>query len=105
MPPGGTIAYRDRVERRLGGADRVNDFYRLFLAPGVEHCGGGSGPAPTNPLGALVDWVEHGRAPSTLPAATADGSRTRDLCAYPQVSRYRGHGDPAVASSYRCTRR
>lgn len=105
IPPGGTIAYRDRVERRLGGADRVNDFYRLFLAPGVEHCGGGSGPAPTNPLGALVDWVEHGRAPSTLPAATADGSRTRDLCAYPQVSRYRGHGDPAVASSYRCTRR
>lgn len=105
IPPGGTLAYRDRVERRMGGADRVNDFYRLFLAPGVEHCGGGAGPAPTNALGALVDWVEHGRAPATLPAATADGSRTRDLCAYPRVSRYRGYGDPAVASSYRCALR
>lgn len=104
IPPGGTLAYRDRVERRMGGADRVNDFYRLFLAPGVEHCGGGAGPVPTNPLGALVDWVEHGRAPATLPAATLDGSRTRDLCPYPKVSRYRGQGDSAVASSYRCTR-
>ncbi|WP_309113182.1 hypothetical protein [Saccharothrix sp.] len=42
---------------------------------------------------------------STLPAATTDGTRTRDLCAYPRVSRYKGYGDPAVASSYRCTRR
>nr|WP_246037327.1 tannase/feruloyl esterase family alpha/beta hydrolase [Saccharothrix texasensis] len=52
-----------------------------------------------------MDWVEHGRAPATLPAATADGSRTRDLCAHPRVSRYRRHGDPAVASSYRCASR
>ncbi|MFI9813788.1 tannase/feruloyl esterase family alpha/beta hydrolase [Saccharothrix variisporea] len=103
IPPGGTLAYRDRVERRMGGAQRVNEFYRLFLAPGVEHCGGGKGAVPTNPLGALVDWVERGKAPATLPAATADGSRTRDLCAYPRVSRYTGHGDPAVAANYRCT--
>ncbi|MEJ2853099.1 MULTISPECIES: tannase/feruloyl esterase family alpha/beta hydrolase [unclassified Saccharothrix] len=103
IPPGGTLEYRDRVERRMGGALRVNEFYRLFLAPGVEHCGGGKGAVPTNPLGALVDWVEKGKAPATLPAATTDGSRTRDLCAYPRVSRYTGHGDPAVASSYRCT--
>ncbi|MFJ6673868.1 tannase/feruloyl esterase family alpha/beta hydrolase [Actinosynnema sp. NPDC091369] len=103
IPPGGTLAYRDRVDRLLGCPDRVNDFYRLFLAPGAAHCGGGAGPSPTNPLGALVDWVEHGKAPATLPAVTADG-RTRDLCAYPRVSRYRGYGDPAVASSYRCAR-
>lgn len=89
------------MERELGGSKRVNDFYRLFLAPGVAHCGGGAGATPTNALGALVDWVEHGKAPATLPAA--NGGKTRDLCPYPQVSRYRGHGDPAVASSYRCT--
>ncbi|GAA0636301.1 tannase/feruloyl esterase family alpha/beta hydrolase [Kutzneria viridogrisea] len=104
IPPGGTLAYRDQVERRMGGAERVNDFYRLFLAPGVEHCGGGVGPQPVNPLGALVDWVEHGKAPATLTAATPDGSATRDLCPLPQVSRYTGHGDPAQASSYNCTR-
>ncbi|MFE0020647.1 tannase/feruloyl esterase family alpha/beta hydrolase [Amycolatopsis sp. NPDC059021] len=105
IPPGGTLQYRREVERRMGGADRVNDFYRLFLAPGVEHCGGGAGPQPADPLGALVNWVEHGKAPATLAAATADGSATRNLCPYPRVSRYTGHGDPAAASSYRCTGR
>ncbi|GGL04481.1 tannase [Sphaerisporangium melleum] len=104
IPPGGTLYYRDRVEREMGGARRVNDFYRLFLAPGVEHCGGGSGAAPTDALGALVNWVEKGKAPATLAAKTADGARSRDLCPLPQVSRYTGHGDPAVASSYRCAR-
>ncbi|MFI5564233.1 tannase/feruloyl esterase family alpha/beta hydrolase [Amycolatopsis japonica] len=101
IPPGGTLRYRHEVEREMGGSKRVNDFYRLFLAPGVAHCGGGAGATPTNALGALVDWVEHGKAPATLSAA--NGGKTRDLCPYPQVSRYRGHGDPAVASSYRCT--
>ncbi|MFJ4102986.1 tannase/feruloyl esterase family alpha/beta hydrolase [Amycolatopsis japonica] len=101
IPPGGTLRYRHEVEREMGGSKRVNDFYRLFLAPGVAHCGGGAGATPTNALGALVDWVEDGKAPATLSAA--NGGKTRDLCPYPQVSRYRGHGDPAVASSYRCT--
>ena len=56
---------------------------------------------PSDPLGALVRWVEQGTAPATLPAVSATG-RTRDLCPYPRVSRYTGHGDPAIASSYRC---
>ncbi|MEU5695039.1 tannase/feruloyl esterase family alpha/beta hydrolase [Actinosynnema sp. NPDC020468] len=102
IPPGGTLDYRRAVERAMGGGRRVDEFYRLFLAPGVEHCRGGRGAAPVNPLGALVSWVEQGRAPATLAAATTDGARTRDLCAYPRISRYTGHGDPAVASSYRC---
>ncbi|WP_181774882.1 tannase/feruloyl esterase family alpha/beta hydrolase [Amycolatopsis pittospori] len=102
IPPGGTLQYRREVEREMGGPQRVNDFYRLFLAPGVAHCFGGAGAAPTNALGALVDWVEHGKAPATLPAANRDQSLARDLCPYPQVSRYRGHGDPALATSYRC---
>ncbi|GAA3837767.1 tannase/feruloyl esterase family alpha/beta hydrolase [Amycolatopsis tucumanensis] len=104
IPPGGTLAYRSQVEQRMGGAEKVNDFYRLFLAPGVQHCGGGAGAQPVNALGALVDWVEHGKAPATLAATTLDGSASRDLCPLPQVSRYQGYGDPALASSYRCTR-
>lgn len=98
IPPGGTLKYRDQVERRMG---YVNDFYRLFTAPGVDQCFGGNGPQPTNPLGQLVDWVEHGKAPATLTAATAD--TTRNLCPYPQVSRYL-RSDPKPASSYRCIR-
>ncbi|OXM54952.1 tannase/feruloyl esterase family alpha/beta hydrolase [Amycolatopsis alba] len=104
IPPGGTLAYREQVERRMGGADRVNDFYRLFLAPGVQHCGGGAGAQPVNALSALVDWVEQDKAPATLAATTLDGTGSRNLCPLPQMSRYNGHGNPALSSSYHCTR-
>ncbi|MFC4033299.1 tannase/feruloyl esterase family alpha/beta hydrolase [Streptomyces polygonati] len=106
IPTQGTVDYRRRVDRLMGGTKKVDDFYRLFLAPGVGHCGeSGTGPVPTDPLGALTNWVEHGKAPDTLPAATTDATgRTisRDLCRYPLISRYDGHGDPAAATSYRC---
>jgi feruloyl esterase len=101
--PQGTVDYRKRVDRTVGG--KVDDFYRLFLAPGVGHCGGGAGPVPTDPLGALVKWVENGKAPATLSAAFTDATGkhvTRNLCRYPLVSKYLGHGDPADAANYRC---
>ncbi|HTJ35657.1 MAG TPA: tannase/feruloyl esterase family alpha/beta hydrolase [Dactylosporangium sp.] len=102
VPTQGTVDYRERVARTLGGDKKVDDFYRLFLLPGVNHCGGGTGPQPTDDLGALVNWVEKGKAPATLAAATADGSVTRDICRYPMVARYTGHGDPASAANYHC---
>ncbi|MFC0431777.1 tannase/feruloyl esterase family alpha/beta hydrolase [Kutzneria buriramensis] len=102
IPTSGLFDYRRQVDRLFGGTQRVDDFYRLFVVPGGFHCVGGAGATPTDPLKALVDWVEHGKAPATLPAANADGSVTRDLCRFPKVSRYLGHGDPAAASSYRC---
>ncbi|QFU88504.1 tannase/feruloyl esterase family alpha/beta hydrolase [Amycolatopsis sp. YIM 10] len=104
IPPDGVVRYREAVERKLGGAHRVDEFYRLFFAPGVEHCFGGVGPAPKDPLGALVNWVEHDKAPDVLRAEKVEGDRivTRDLCRYPRVSRYTGHGDPAQAANYRC---
>ncbi|MFG2040652.1 tannase/feruloyl esterase family alpha/beta hydrolase [Dactylosporangium sp. NPDC048998] len=87
--PQGTIDYRRRVEAFMGGADATDRFYRVFLAPGVGHCGGGPGPVPIDPLAALVDWVEHGHAPDRLPAATTGAmgrnTTTTDLCRYPQV--------------------
>ncbi|MGN9837250.1 DUF6351 family protein [Nonomuraea sp. H19] len=107
IPAQGTVDYRRRVELAMGGARRVDDFYRLFLAPGVAHCAGptSTGPAPTDALGALTAWVEQGKAPQTLSAALTDSSGktvTRELCLYPSVSRYAGHGDPADAGSYYC---
>ncbi|HTJ70787.1 MAG TPA: tannase/feruloyl esterase family alpha/beta hydrolase [Actinospica sp.] len=83
--PQGTVDYYQRVQAATGGARNVSSFYRLFLAPGVQHCGGGNGPAPTDPLSALTTWVEHGKAPATLSASvtTANGAViTRDLHAY-----------------------
>jgi Tannase and feruloyl esterase len=101
----GTVDYRQRVEVVMGGAGATNQFYRVFLAPGADHCSGGTGAVPTNPLAAVVDWVEHGHAPDTLPAATTGAAghlHTRNLCHYPQLSHYSGHGDPHSAASYVC---
>ncbi|WLW57289.1 tannase/feruloyl esterase family alpha/beta hydrolase [Streptomyces sp. YU58] len=105
IPAQGTVRYREQVEREMGGTKRVDDFYRLFLAPGTDHCGLNGGDGSTDGLAALTAWVEHGKAPRTLPATLINASGqsvTRDLCTYPQVSRYRGHGDPSLASSFRC---
>jgi hypothetical protein len=100
IPYQGTVDYRERVGTRTG---KVNDFYRVYLAPGADHCFGGPGAAPVDPMAALIDWVEKGKAPETLPARTADGSATRNLCLYPLVAKYRG-GDPNSADSFTCRR-
>ncbi|MCQ4212939.1 tannase/feruloyl esterase family alpha/beta hydrolase [Streptomyces longispororuber] len=105
IPTQGTVDYRERVERKLGGTKKVDDFYRLFLAPGTRHCGLNGSDGSTDGLAALTAWVEHGKAPKTLPATlvTASGEQVeRNLCAYPEVSRYKGQGDPAASSSFRC---
>ncbi|MFC0113895.1 tannase/feruloyl esterase family alpha/beta hydrolase [Kibdelosporangium aridum] len=98
IPYQGTVDYRERVARRTGN---VNDFYRVFLAPGADHCFGGPGAVPIDPLAAVVDWVEKGKAPQTLPARTADGTASRNLCLYPLVPKYIG-GDPNSADSFTC---
>jgi hypothetical protein len=96
--PEGTIDYYDRVVEAMGGRERTTRLARLFMAPGVTHCGGGAGPQLVDPLSAVIRWVEHGRAPDTL-ATTG-----RPLCPYPQVSRYRGHGSTTDPASFRCVR-
>ncbi|AUG81495.1 hypothetical protein CFP65_6867 [Kitasatospora sp. MMS16-BH015] len=104
IPTAGTVDYRRRVEAKLGGTRRVDEFYRVFLAPGVSHCGllGGQ----VDDLAALTAWVEQGKAPAVLHATlpTATGPAARELCRYPMVSRYTGHGDPSDVSNFRCVR-
>ncbi|KAF2870024.1 tannase and feruloyl esterase-domain-containing protein [Massariosphaeria phaeospora] len=100
-----TVEYRKRVELEMGGAAEVDKFYRLFLAPGVSHCGLGTGPVPKDPLAALVDWVENDEAPEILDAETTDAEGdlvTRALCAWPGKSKYMGVADPKRASSWSC---
>ncbi|KFA80686.1 hypothetical protein S40288_01769 [Stachybotrys chartarum IBT 40288] len=96
-----TIRYRETVEAVLGGNERVNEFYRVFLAPGVGHCYGGTGAYPADALDALIGWVEDGEAPETLHGRTANGEE-RILCPYPLVARFDGEGNPEVADSYSC---
>lgn len=105
--PQGSIAYYRSAQRTNGGAKATDSFARLFLAPGADHCVSANGPAPTDPLAAVVDWVEHGQAPAAIPAALTDPlthqvTLTRTLCAYPLVSRYDGHGSPDSSRNFHC---
>ncbi|KAJ4148397.1 hypothetical protein LMH87_002870 [Akanthomyces muscarius] len=102
IPPKNTVQY---YHKAISFDANVTDYYRLFLAPGVMHCGGGLGPNPTAMLNVLEGWVEHGKAPTELDAvATAANGTTghRSVCMYPASSKYTG-GDPTVASSFTCS--
>lgn len=105
IPPQGSVDYYQRVLNRMGGAHRVGEFARLFMAPGVEHCLGGPDTNTFDMFGALVNWVEHGSAPDRVIVSKVENgqvTRTRPLCAYPQVARYDGKGDPNTAASFDC---
>ncbi|ERS96217.1 hypothetical protein HMPREF1624_07126 [Sporothrix schenckii ATCC 58251] len=113
--PNGTLDYLQRTIDLLD-ANAVDSFYRVFVAPGVQHCGGGPGAAPSDPLASLVQWVENNKAPDTLPArkaaAAASNSTvaanstsaaiTRNLCRYPQMMVYGGSGDGSQADNWKC---
>jgi hypothetical protein len=99
-----TIDYYERMSRTNGGADEVAKWSRLFLVPGMGHCGGG--PAALDSfdlLTAVVDWVEQGSAPASVEATgRAFPGRSRPLCAYPQHAQYRGQGDTEKAENFDC---
>jgi hypothetical protein len=105
--PEGSIDYYKRVEQQMGGPGRTSDLIRLFMAPGVGHCGGGVGPAPAGQLGALLKWVEDGQAPETLDAVRRDQTgkvvRSRPLCRFPLVAKYKGSGSTDDAANFVCS--
>jgi hypothetical protein len=104
--PEGTIDYFGRVQKQMGGPEQAARFIRLFMAPGVAHCGGGTGPAPSGQFDAVLKWVEDGQAPETLSAARRDQSgqvtRSRPLCRFPLVARYSGKGSTDLAENFTC---
>ncbi len=104
ISPFSSVAYYQRVLDRFGAAT-VTESYRLFMAPGMGHCGGGDGPNQFDALAALERWVEHATPPDAIEAAhTANGrvDRTRPLCPYPRVAVYTGRGSVDAASSFAC---
>jgi feruloyl esterase len=101
----GTVAYFDRRTAIVGGRQQADDFARLFMAPGMHHCGGGPGPNTFDMLPALEAWVEKGIAPAqVLATRLTDGKveRTRPLCPHPQVAAYKGSGSIDDAASFSC---
>ena len=91
-------------EQARSATPALGDSYRLFMVPGMQHCGGGNAPNVLDPVSAVIDWVEAGRAPDALIAVQQrpDGSeRSRPACPYPQMARYIG-GDQDKAASFAC---
>jgi feruloyl esterase len=97
--------YFERVLQALGGAANVHASYRLFMAPGMGHCGGGEGPNTFDMVSALEQWVEQKKAPDQIIASRATNGvvdRTRPLCPYPQVAVYKGTGSTDEAANFAC---
>jgi feruloyl esterase len=104
VPPEDTIRYYESLVRSMG-AERGSSIARLFLVPGMGHCSGGPGPSTFDGISALDAWVTQGTSPSKIVAThTASGTvdRSRPLCPYPQVARWKGSGSPDDASSFEC---
>lgn len=83
----------------------THDFARLFMVPGMAHCGGGIGPDRNDAVTAVIDWVEKGKAPEQLIASKQTNGqvvRTRPLCPYPQVARFKGQGSIDDAANFSC---
>jgi feruloyl esterase len=105
ISPEATRRYYESVVETVGGRTATEDFARLFLILGMGHCRGGSGPDTFDGLAPLVDWVERGVAPERIVAAQiVDGkaARTRPLCPYPKIARWRGTGSLDDAANFDC---
>jgi hypothetical protein len=101
-----TLDYYTRMADANGGLDKVLDSSRFFFVPGMNHCGGG--PAALDKfdmVGAVVEWVENGKAPdSVVSTGKAFPGRSRPLCPYPKHAQYKGQGNPEDAASFACVK-
>ena len=121
-PPMDAVQYYQRVEDVMGGREKTESFFRLFMVPGMAHCRGGPGPnifgglstiaSPQNKiypehdaLSALMQWVEKGVAPDYIIASHLTDNRvdrTRPLCPYPKVAHWNGKGSSDDAKNFAC---
>ena len=105
ISPANATQYYQRVLETVGDEATVRDGFRLFMAPGMGHCGGGEGPNAFDALTVMEQWVEQGQAPDRIVASrTRDGAvdRTRPLCPYPQLAVYTGTGSTDDAENFVC---
>ena len=112
--PANTIDYYQTVEKTMGGRAATQEFFRLFIVPGMKHCGGGDGAFAIDYLSYLENWVERGQAPDLMLGSHVEApiirfplSRndrilfSRPVYPYPIRAFYKGTGDPNDASSFR----
>ena len=107
IAPLNSVQYFESVTAKLGGPEKTGESVRLFMAPGMSHCGGGDGPNSFDMLTPLEQWVEQGKAPESVVAAHRSSGRvdrTRPWCPYPQVAQYKGSGSTDDAANFVCVR-
>ena len=98
-----TLEYYKSLAPANGGADKVALWSRMYLVPGMAHCGGGRALDHFDMLSAVVNWVEKGTAPdSVIASGQAFPGRSRPLCAYPEHAQYIGSGNTEDAASFTC---
>lgn len=105
ISPRSSVTYYDLVAKANGGVAKVQQNHRLYMIPGMNHCGGGDGTASFDMFSALTQWVEQGKVPASIPAAkVANGQtvRTRPLCSYPATAQYKGTGSTDDAANFSC---
>ena len=103
IPASSSIGYYQAVTKFMGGRKQTEDFFRLFLIPGVHHGGGGPGLTEFDALTALENWLEKGQAPEKLIAQRSSNGvveRSRPVYPYPVLAHYSGNGDPKQAASF-----
>jgi len=105
IAPENSINYYDSVVKFFGSAPEVQSFYRLFMAPGMTHCSGGTGPNTFDLQPVVEQWVERGVTPDRVIATRSINGvvdRSRPLCVYPQTAVYSGTGDTNEAANFVC---
>ena len=104
IPPRESVNYYNAVVKAMG-KEKVADAVRLFMVPGMGHCGGGDGPNEFDMLAVIEQWREHEKTPTAVLASQVSQgrvSRTRPLCAYPQIAKYKGAGSIDNAENFVC---
>ncbi len=117
IPATNSLRFNDGLLPTLSAQQQASQ-YRLFMVPGMDHCGGGEGASQFDTLGTIDEWATTGKAPERIiatrpaaaggpPGAPAGPPRaplSRPLCAYPAFAEYDGKGDTALAESFRCVK-
>ena len=102
IPPANLVRYYGEIQSKTANA---KDSVRLYMVPGMGHCGGGTGVNTFNMMTQIDQWVTTGKAPEQIPASRVRNGvsdRTRPLCPYPQIAVYKGSGDIDDAANFSC---
>jgi len=105
VPPRASVNYYTSVVKTMGGPARTREWVRLFMVPGMGHCGGGEGPNAFDTVTALEQWVEQGKAPTRVLASHSTAGkvdRTRPLCPFGQVAKWNGTGSTNESANFSC---